>query len=194
MITARAIVLTSIFSTIPAALASDNKHTISIGYAQTHVSGSLKDKYLGEKLPFSLGSIFFPETNRLGGVNVKYRYEIDDMYGVITSFTTTSSSTEVGRNKKSIDYYSLSAGPSLRFNEYISIYGTLGLARAKYSLNTPNTKVDSYAPGLSGTLGTQVNVTKNVVIDASYELSKVKFKNDIDGKFGTWSVGVGYKF
>ncbi|WP_419793141.1 Ail/Lom family outer membrane beta-barrel protein [Serratia fonticola] len=78
--------------------------TISLGYAQSHV------KVDGNNL-----------NENPKGFNLKYRYEIDNNLGFITSFTYTTQSYDFyyGSNKVGdgdLKYYSLTAGPAYRFN------------------------------------------------------------------------------
>ncbi|MCE1787330.1 Ail/Lom family outer membrane beta-barrel protein, partial [Enterobacter hormaechei] len=70
------------------------------------------------------------------GFNLKYRYELDNNFGVIGSFTLTHQgydyyygSSKIGTGD--LDYYSLMAGPTYRFNEYVSVYGLVGAAHRK---------------------------------------------------------------
>lgn len=155
--------------------------TISLGYAQSHVK--VDDRNLDEN----------PK-----GFNLKYRYEIDNNLGFITSFTYTTQSYDYyyGSNKvgdADLKYYSLTAGPAYRFNDYISAYGLIGFGHGKatsnvsllgYSANSDESKTSvAYGAGL------QLNVTPNIALDAHYEYSKLG-----DFKVGTWTVGAGYRF
>ncbi|MCT8341619.1 MULTISPECIES: Ail/Lom family outer membrane beta-barrel protein [Photorhabdus] len=163
--------------------ANAGESSISGGYAQSHV------KVDGEKLDEN------PK-----GFNLKYRYELDNNFGVIGSFTLTHQgynyyygSRKIGTGD--LDYYSLMAGPTYRFNEYVSVYGLVGAAHGKekakgnaavlgYDVEYKESKT-SAAYGL----GLQFNPMPNWVIDASYEYSKVG-----DYKIGTWVIGAGYRF
>ncbi|MBS9438139.1 attachment protein [Photorhabdus noenieputensis] len=162
--------------------ANADEHTISGGYAQSHV------KFDGEKLDEN------PK-----GFNLKYRYELDNNWGVIGSFTLThqgydfyDDGAKVGTGN--LDYYSLMAGPTYRFNDYVSAYGLIGAAHGKaksesfvsgYELLDHKGSKTSVAYGL----GLQFNPMPNWTIDTSYEYSKLD-----DAKIGTWVVGVGYRF
>ncbi|MCC8465418.1 Ail/Lom family outer membrane beta-barrel protein [Photorhabdus bodei] len=163
--------------------ANAGEHTISGGYAQSHV------KFDGEKLDEN------PK-----GFNLKYRYELDDNFGVIGSFTLTHQGYDYYYGSRKIgtgdlDYYSLMVGPTYRFNEYVSVYGLVGAAHGKeeakgnaavlgYDVEYKESKT-SAAYGL----GLQFNPMPNWVIDASYEYSKLG-----DFKVGTWVIGAGYRF
>ncbi|EYU16103.1 Ail/Lom family outer membrane beta-barrel protein [Photorhabdus aegyptia] len=162
--------------------ANAGESTISGGYAQSHMK--FKDSKIDDH----------PK-----GLNLKYRYELDNNWGVISSFTYTYLGYEFyngGRKvgKADIDYYSLMAGPTYRFNDYVSAYGMVGAARGKakseafvsgYEIPDYKGSKTSVAYGL----GLQFNPMPNWTIDTSYEYSKL---NDI--KIGTWVVGVGYRF
>lgn len=155
--------------------------TISLGYAQSHV------KVDGDSL-----------NENPKGFNLKYRYEIDEHLGFITSFTYTTQSYDyyLGRYKVGdgdLKYYSLTAGPAYRFNDYISAYGLIGFGHGKSSVNIsfPGYYVDQDESKTSVAYGAglQFNVTPNIALDAHYEYSKLG-----DFKVGTWTVGAGYRF
>ena len=67
--------------------------------------------------------------NKMGGFNLKYRYEEDNSpLGVIGSFTyteksRTASSGDYNKNQ----YYGITAGPAYRINDWASIYGVVGV-------------------------------------------------------------------
>ncbi|WP_323836607.1 Ail/Lom family outer membrane beta-barrel protein [Photorhabdus africana] len=162
--------------------ANAGESTISGGYAQSHAK--FKDSKIDDH----------PK-----GLNLKYRYELDNNWGVISSFTYTYLGYEFyngGRKvgKADMDYYSLMAGPTYRFNDYVSAYGLIGAAHRKakgesfvsgYELLDHKGSKTSVAYGL----GLQFNPVPNWTIDTSYEYSKLD-----DLKVGTWVVGVGYRF
>lgn len=109
----------------PLALAND-QHTVSFGYAQTHLS-SLKNS----------------DSKDLRGFNFKYRYEFNETWGMLGSFTATRNEREnytwkEGKLHKngsdSVDYGSLMFGPTYRFNDYVSLYGNAGIATMKFRL------------------------------------------------------------
>ncbi|PQQ28879.1 Ail/Lom family outer membrane beta-barrel protein [Photorhabdus hindustanensis] len=165
--------------------ANAGEHTVSGGYAQSHV------KVDGEKLDEN------PK-----GFNVKYRYELDNNWGVISSFTLTHQGYDFydygGKvGTADLDYYSLMVGPTYRFNEYVSVYGLVGAAHGKVKGETSALGVvydydfdykESKTSAAYG-LGLQFNPMPNWVIDASYEYSKVG-----NYKVGTWVIGAGYRF
>ncbi|MBQ4797088.1 outer membrane beta-barrel protein, partial [Pectobacterium versatile] len=67
--------------------------------------------------------------------NLKYRYEVDNQFGVVGSFTyLQDSQTDSGVYNKA-QYYGFSAGPSFRFNDWASIYGLVGVSAAKFTAN-----------------------------------------------------------
>ncbi|RAX04391.1 MULTISPECIES: Ail/Lom family outer membrane beta-barrel protein [unclassified Photorhabdus] len=176
--------------------ANAGEHTISGGYAQSHVK--FDDKNLAD---------YHLDNNPLGGnpkgFNLKYRYELDSNWGVIGSFTYTHlgndlyiNSSKIGKSE--LDYYSLMAGPTYRFNEYVSAYGMIGAAhgkvKASYLVNS-NSGSDGYSKTSIGYgLGLQFNPVPNWTIDTSYEYAKFNEASLGDLKVGTWVVGVGYRF
>ncbi|MCW7762646.1 Ail/Lom family outer membrane beta-barrel protein [Photorhabdus luminescens] len=153
------------------------EHTISGGYAQSHAK--FKDHKIDDH----------PK-----GLNLKYRYELDNNWGVISSFTYTylgyefyNSGRKVG--KVDIDYYSLMAGPTYRFNEYVSAYGMVGAAHGRIKSTVPQFSGRKSETSIGYGVGLQFNPVPNWTIDTSYEYSKLN-----DFKVGTWVVGVGYRF
>ncbi|EBY6522847.1 hypothetical protein D5P15_03035 [Salmonella enterica subsp. enterica serovar Livingstone] len=157
----------------PLALAND-KHTVSFGYAQTHLS-SLKNS----------------DSKDLRGFNFKYRYEFNETWGMLGSFTATRNEMENytwkdGKLHKngsdSVDYGSLMFGPTYRFNDYVSLYGNAGIATMKFNKHS---KEDSFAYGA----GVIFNPVKSISIDASWEASRF-FAVDTN----TFGVSVGYRF
>ncbi|MFV9998369.1 MAG: Ail/Lom family outer membrane beta-barrel protein [Arsenophonus endosymbiont of Dermacentor nuttalli] len=169
--------LASIFVFISANSYAVGESTISLGYAQSHA------KVRGEKIDGN------PK-----GFNIKYRYEIDNHWGVIGSFAYTYKGYNFYYSKMkvanaNINYYSLNAGPVYRFNEYISAYGLIGFAYGKAKAKAAGYSANDSATGLAYGVGLQFNPVKNVAIDASYEYSKL---NKV--KEGTWMIGVGYRF
>ncbi|AKH65132.1 MULTISPECIES: Ail/Lom family outer membrane beta-barrel protein [Photorhabdus] len=162
---------------------ASGESTISGGYAQSHTKFDDKDAE----------SLFGGNSK---GFNLKYRYELDSNFGVIGSFTYThlNSDAHVGGIKVAkldLDYYSLMAGPTYRFNEYVSVYGMVGAAHGKVKVSdfiTPQSGSESKTSVGYG-LGLQFNPMPNWTIDTSYEYSKLD-----ELKIGTWVVGVGYRF
>lgn len=157
--------------------ANAEKNTISFGYAQSNV------KMKGDKLD-----------EKPKGINIKYRYELDDKLGVIGSTTFTHQGYDYYQgNKKvangAIDYYSLMVGPSYRFNEYISAYTTIGAAYGKAKLSGFGHSLSQDKTSLAYGAGLQINPMPNWAIDASYEYSKLG-----DFKAATWVIGLGYQF
>lgn len=164
--------------------------SISLGYAQ----GSIK------------------EGDKVRGVNAKYTYEINDKIGVLTSLTylkgskkevdksiTTNSFIDESQTK----YTSLSIGPIYRINDYISLYGTLGVAKTNTKLSEksefPNKQIvvdresKSSKTALAYSVGTQVNVTSNFLVNVGYEGSKVN-NGETNKKLNSFVIGLGYKF
>ncbi|OTA19830.1 virulence-related outer membrane protein [Xenorhabdus beddingii] len=165
--------------------ANANEHnTISVGYAQSKMSDE------------SFKEIF----DKPKGFNLKYRYEFNDRLGIIGSYTRTekSYSNTVNNITGKVEYASLMAGPSYRFNEYVSAYALVGAAAGKitgtqtttflgrsYTVSTDSQDEASVAYGA----GLQFNPHPNIAVDVSYEHAKPG-----DVKVGTWTVGVGYRF
>ncbi len=172
--------------------ASADNHTVTLGYAQSKVQ-DFKD---------------------IKGVNLKYRYEWDSPLSVISAFTYMTGKEDIsGLNNNAatsntldvntkVKYYSLSAGPAYRINNYISAYGLLGLGYTKVddtatwktnSVASFRENVNSSNTSLIYGVGLQVNPIENVAIDIGYEGSKVKYAGKSYSVNG-FNIGVGYRF
>ncbi|ABG14310.1 MULTISPECIES: attachment invasion locus protein Ail [Yersinia pseudotuberculosis complex] len=157
---------------------AEGESSISIGYAQSRVK---EDGYKLDKNP--------------RGFNLKYRYEFNNDWGVIGSFAQTRRGFEESVDGfKLIDgdfkYYSVTAGPVFRINEYVSLYGLLGAGHGKAKFSSIFGQSESRSKtSLAYGAGLQFNPHPNFVIDASYEYSKLD-----DVKVGTWMLGAGYRF
>ncbi|WP_340621634.1 Ail/Lom family outer membrane beta-barrel protein [Xenorhabdus siamensis] len=120
-------------------LANADTHTIAAGYAR--------------------GKITKPADKiNLNGFNIHYRYEWDSPVSIIGQFTYMqgrggrsfrfnnypSGDTTViaptyfeARNSYKAKYFSLMAGPAYRINDYLSIYGLLGISHVTYHISAP---------------------------------------------------------
>ncbi|WFQ80345.1 Ail/Lom family outer membrane beta-barrel protein [Xenorhabdus sp. SF857] len=164
-------------STLSMSVYAAGESTVSVGYAQSHVK--VTDEELKEN----------PK-----GFNVKYRYEFDNDWSVIGSFVYTHQGYDFyyGGHKvanANLDYYSLTAGPAYRINEYVSVYGLIGSAYGKAERKAGGYSHSESKTELAYGAGLQVNPIPNMAIDASYEYSKFG-----EVKVGTWVIGVGYRF
>ena len=169
---------------------AENNNTLSLGYAQSNNA-----KFKNNKIS---GNAYGQLKGKPDGINLKYRYEIDEKFGVITSLTKLTSQTDFLRNNKieargSFEYTALQVGPSYRFNEYVSAYAMAGVAHYKLTgENYTDGYVDSAKArknAVAYSEGLQFNPIEKIAIDTSYEQSKSG-----DFKSGVWAVSVGYKF
>ncbi|MGC6387387.1 Ail/Lom family outer membrane beta-barrel protein [Ewingella sp. S1.OA.A_B6] len=179
-----ALVATIGFSTF----AQADNHTVSLGYAY----GKADDV-------------------KLKGVDVKYRYEWDSPVSMIASFTYMKDNIsdsmingyeENGYVNKSTDvkYYSLTAGPAYRVNDYISAYALVGLSRSKidvnlyYSGNDYTEDRNTHSTNLAYSAGVQINPIPQMVVDVAYQGSKIKGFNDYSTHMNGVVIGLGYRF
>lgn len=151
------------------AMAADSSQAISVGYANSSIEVDGYD---------------FPDDGY--GISAKYRSEFDNSFGVIGSFTYTNLSETYNGIGLDLDYMSLTFGPTLRANQYFSVYGLIGMARGEAEALGESDSDTAFAYGA----GLQIDVTKNVTLDASYEFAG--FSGDLD--VSTWSIGVGFRF
>lgn len=156
------------------------------------------------------------------GINIKYRYEITDDFGVITSFTWTRSLTNTqsfvnveavdkntqiknpaasGRTDIRANYWSVLAGPTWRFNDYVSLYAMTGMGVAKVNADFKikdnlNIGAGNYSVSdsikkisLAWAAGAQFNFNESVTMDVAYEGS-----GSGDWRSSGMVVGIGLKF
>lgn len=153
--------------------------TISVGYAQSHLA------WHGHAVQ-----------NSPQGINIKYRYNINEELGLIGSFTYTNKSkrdylingkTKLGSGYA--DYASWTAGPAYRINDFISAYGLIGISHfrtgEKVEGGVDKERRNSFVYGG----GLQFDATKDISLDVSYEKAKAIKLNG-----NTWILGLGYKF
>ena len=171
--------ITAIFLSITAFNASATlKNTVSLGYAQSQI------KIDGDKID-----------GEPKGFNIKYDRKIDNGFGIIGSFVYNNKKYNCydndGKNvgHSDVSYYLFSGGASYRFNEYINAYGLVGTSVFNVNYKALGEEQHENKVSISYGLGLQINPIPNVAIDASYEYSKLD-----DIKFGTWVLGVGYRF
>ncbi|HBM3227443.1 TPA: Ail/Lom family outer membrane beta-barrel protein [Klebsiella oxytoca] len=159
------------------ALAMEN-HTLSLGYAQTHLSALKKSA-----------------SKDLRGLNLKYRYEFNSDWGVLTSLTATRHEVQhyrwdAGKLHKDGDnttsYSSLMVGPTYRINDYVSLYGNVGMAGMKVkNRDNQSSSEDAFAYGA----GLIFNPFTNLSLDVSWETAKLLYVDT-----NTFGVSVGYRF
>ncbi|HBN7237808.1 TPA: Ail/Lom family outer membrane beta-barrel protein [Escherichia coli] len=160
------------------------------------------------------------------GFNVKYRYEITDELGVMASLTWARYSTSsqyaaqqdwatldptnygtqktpnpVGSTTTNIkgNYWSVLAGPTWRFNDYVSLYALGGVGVAKMSVDFEvrnnmtgerlSTKLSEQKTSFAWAAGAQFNIYDDFSVDVGYESS-----GSGDWRVGGLVVGVGLKF
>lgn len=151
--------------------------TVSLGYAQAKV-----DDFKDPK-----------------GITAKYHYQGDSALGIIGSFTYLGAKEDYydrdfnSNDTTKLKYYSLMAGPSYRFNDYVSIYGLAGVGHGKVDwkydygafADSGSEKETRFAYGA----GIQITPVANWAIDIGYEGTKV-YETRVDA----FNVGVGYRF
>jgi len=144
--------------------------TVSAGYAQSDLQGV---------------------ANKANGLNLKYRYENgDDALGWMGSFIYTSKNRSESGDYIKGQYYSVTAGPEYRLNDWASLYGAIGLGYGKFDNRKPNHNGHTTSDvGFSYGAGLQFNPIQNVALDVGYEQSRIR---NVD--VGTWTAGVGYSF
>lgn len=138
------------------------------------------------------------------------------MFSVLYSKNGTSKRAESGSQFSfNTQYLSLSAGPAWRINPYVSVYGLVGASslRSDLEYRTPSQRkvrkkskrrlrakprsrgsihhVHEFSSdyGLVGGVGVQFNLSKNLVLDTSWEYSWLR-----NNRISSWGMGLGYRF
>jgi putative virulence related protein PagC len=150
------------------------------------------------------------------GINLQYRYEWDSPLSIIGSFSYMKGDKSVAYHdawgdayKISADakYYSLLAGPAYRLNDYLSLYGLLGVAYSKINgsyqwrnsvgADEPdghlNIHASRHTASLAYAAGVAINPINNLSINLGYEGASVDFygsKKSLNG----FNVGIGWRF
>ncbi|MBE8597119.1 Ail/Lom family outer membrane beta-barrel protein [Xenorhabdus sp. BG5] len=167
---------------------ASGKHTLSLGYAQSDMKAQIEGSESNMK--------DLDKDPR--GLNLKYRYEINDNWGFISSVTQTKleinyyhpGNRQLSVGNGDITYRSLMAGPTYRFNEYVSAYALIGAAKVEGKARlTAQPSVSKKKTAVAYGTGLQFNPISSVAVDVAYEYSDLS-----QAKTGTWTVGVGYHF
>ena len=172
--------------------ASADQQTVTLGYAQSKVQ----------------------DFKNIRGINLKYRYEWDSPLSLISSLTYMSGSGSYHPQTDSMDifesdakvkYYSLSVGPAWRVNQYISLYGLLGLNYNKGDYRESwynyegsyvymgDRSLSEKKTSLMYGAGVQINPAKNLAIDIGYEGSRLDVA-DKDMSINGFVLNLGYTF
>ena len=192
------ILLAALISSLSFGIAhADNNNRFSVGYANTN-------------LKFADG-----ESSDLKGFNIKYQHEIFTDVGLIASLVATrNEDTQKGfyrdagvvngkwapnklihgiTRKDTQKYYSLSVGPTWRFNDWVSAYAVAGVAKTEFRTSVHNLtekyKTDERKTAATYGAGVQISLINNWLVDVSYDYMKTG-----DIKASTLVVGVGYQF
>jgi len=169
-----------------------DQQTVTLGYAQSKVQ----------------------DFKNIRGINLKYRYEWDSplsLIGSLTymsgsgSYTPSTGSMDIFDGDAKVKYYSLAVGPAWRFNQYISLYGLLGLNYNKVDYRESwynyegryvymgDTSLNEKKTSLMYGAGVQINPMENLAIDIGYEGSRLDVADkemSIDG----FVLNLGYTF
>ncbi|HGN0870413.1 attachment invasion locus protein [Providencia alcalifaciens] len=172
-------ILFTVSTGLSAGAGATENTTISLGFVNSHAKLKIDN---------------LSRSDNLHGLNLKYRYEFNDRFGVVTSVLRSKVIYNIknqGQKTGSADatYYSLTSGPSYRLNQYVSTYALAGIGHARFNGNIdPFHKTFTHNAFTAGT-GFQFNITQNVSLDTHYEYAQ--FKNL---KMNTFTAGVGYRF
>ncbi|QHM72848.1 Ail/Lom family outer membrane beta-barrel protein [Mixta intestinalis] len=189
------------------------KISLAILLAASTVSGSALADYQSLTVGYAQSKV--EDFKNIRGVNLQYRYEFDDIVGVMASFSYMKNSDLKGGKDKGYEqgieftrsrnadlkYYSFLVGPSFRLNDYISLYALGGLAYTKAEVNNTwnisnfyewethsSKKSSAFAYGL----GVIINPVEAISITLGYEGTETDFgqKYSVNG----FNIGLGYNF
>ncbi len=210
----------------PHVYAAAGDQTVSVGYA--HVNGGFAhDAYLKNKADYDSHLKNIPDGKLLShnsdsekdpqGFFVRYRYEFDDVWGIMGALNYASTARynefvtappkiadkkqsqmdEHFTNSLKIQSISLLVGPSIRANEWVSLFGLVGATHQKLEnamyhykkkprINMRQNSISNKTE-FAYTLGMQFNVYKDFVIDAAWTGTN-------SGNANGFNLGMGYRF
>ncbi|MOA52620.1 Outer membrane protein X precursor [compost metagenome] len=90
------------------------------------------------------------------------------------------------------DFYSLSVGPSYRLGDS-TIYGLIGGSYSDVEIQASGVKKGGSGIGVSYGLGMRFTPVGNLVIDSSWERSRVGL-SDVDGDANIFTIGLGVTY
>lgn len=176
--------ITGLFAT-SSAYAQDElkfgKTTLSAGYAQLKMEGQ----------------------NPMHGGTISLRQEVNQQFGILITGSYAQKDYDLDKPVKEflkdVDtrYYSVMAGPTLRLNDYLSVYGTAGISQIQMKNIKGvdlNGKIKKNA--FSWGAGLIINPAEMVSISLGYENSRYKIKELSDSKIvmDGFIANIGYRF
>ncbi|MCE0829056.1 Ail/Lom family outer membrane beta-barrel protein [Buttiauxella sp. A2-C2_NF] len=162
----------------PVALAANQ--TVSVGYAHSKIDNAFD----------------------LNGINLQYRYEWDASWGVMGSFSWMKGDKTYHGDFYTSDakakYYSLTAGPTYRINDWISLYGALGFAHVNTSedidyFDSSSEARSGNSTSLAWGAGVIFNPVENLSVNVGYEGTNADYWNK-NYAINGFNVGVGWRF
>lgn len=166
--------------------ASDNlqfdKVTLSAGYAQ------MKIEHL----------------NPMHGASFSFRQELNQQLGIIATVTYAQNEYDLDSPIQKVltdintRYYSVMAGPTLRLNDFISVYGVAGVSQIKFKNIDTSTfsKTQIKKNAFSWGAGLTINPIEMLSISVGYENSRYKMNELEDNKLimDGFITNIGYRF
>ncbi|HAT1683916.1 TPA: Ail/Lom family outer membrane beta-barrel protein [Klebsiella oxytoca] len=160
--------------------------TASVGYAYSHIK----------------------DFGNLNGLNLSYRYEFTPEWGVIGSFSWLTgkdnfqegAGEDANRYHDSVDEYSLLAGPAYRINDYVSLYGQVGVAWARFKEHShyADDSSDDFSANKAAFAygaGVQFNPVENIAVSVGYEGASYHAGSGVGSiSPNGFNIGVGYRF
>lgn len=208
--------------------AAKDDRTLSVGYAQMN-SDPTKAAFSANKAEYeaclkATDNVFSQHADndkQPQGMFIRYRYELDDTWGVMGSITYAVGdmdnhflSGEKAKNKKDAhkierrfsnrvktDYVSLLAGPTVRANQWVSAFGLLGVAlhsveNSMYEMNKsgmPSKQVTRSKKSSNTSLAYALGLQFNVYEGLVIDAAWAGAGHG-NWKSSGFNLGVGYKF
>ena len=159
-----------------------DKTTLSAGYAQIKPEGQ----------------------NPMHGSSISLRQELNQQFGIVVTGTYAQKEYDLNKPVKEFlkdvntRYYSVMVGPTLRLNDFVSIYGTAGISQIQMkNLNGQEIKKERVKKNaFSWGAGLMINPVDMVSISIGYENSRYKIKELSDSRtvIDGFIANIGYRF
>lgn len=157
------------------------KTTLSAGYAQLKMEGQ----------------------DPMHGGSVSLRQELNQQFGILATATYAQNEYDLDKPVKQVlrdvnaRYYSFLAGPTLRLNDYLSVYGTAGISQILMQNIKGvdlNGKIKKNA--FSWGAGLIINPAEMISVSLGYENSRYKLEELSDNKIimDGFIANIGYRF
>lgn len=158
------------------------KTTLSAGYAQLKMEGQ----------------------NPMHGGSLSVRQELNQQVGILTTATYAQNEYDLDKPVKKVlrdinaRYYSVMAGPTLRLNDFFSVYGVAGISQIQFKnisdkdITQSKIKKNAFSWGA----GIIINPTEMLSMSVGYENSRYKMNELTSNRLvmDGFIANIGYRF